>query len=276
MTSVTVGPVVADVAGEGFPVVMIHGLGGTSNMFEPQARAFTNHRLVRLDLPGAGRSPRPVEPLSMESIAEAVLRALRGVGVTRGHFVGHSMGTLVCQRIAAVEPALVASLALFGALAEPAEATREALVARARLARSGALADIADQIVAHALSAHTREASPAAVAFVRESVMRQDPESYAQSCEALSKASAIDPRRISAPTLLITGDADAVNPPNVAQALADRIKGAVFSTLDRCGHWATIESPRESSARLLDFFRRADRQDRTHEVAGDAPRPFGR
>jgi pimeloyl-ACP methyl ester carboxylesterase len=182
-----------------------------------------------------------------------------GIGVTRAHFVGHSMGTIVCQSVAAAQPSLVASLSLFGALAEPAETTRQGLTNRAKLARSGSIADIADQIVANALSAHTRETSPATVAFVRESITRQDPESYARSCEALAKATAIDPRRISAPTLLVTGDADTVNPMSVGQALADRIKGAVFSSIGRCGHWATVESPRESNQKLIDFLRRVDR-----------------
>jgi 3-oxoadipate enol-lactonase len=259
MTTVTIGGIVAEVAGEGFPVVMIHGLGGTSNMFQPQMQALSGYRVIRLDLPGAGRSPRPVDALTMESIGDAVLSALRGTGVTRAHFAGHSMGTLICQRLAASEPSLVASLVLFGALAEPADTVREALLERARLARSGGMAEIADQIVAHALSAHTRENAPAAVAFVRESITRQDPESYAQNCAALSRATAVDAHRISAPTLLITGDADAINPMSVAQALADRIKGAVFSSIDRCGHWATIENPRESSRRLLEFLRRVDR-----------------
>jgi 3-oxoadipate enol-lactonase len=276
MTTVTIGQVVMEVAGEGFPVVMIHGLGGTSNMFEPQARALSNHRVIRIDLPGSGRSARPVAPLRMETMVSAILPALRGVGVNRAHFVGHSMGTIVCQSIAVAEPTLAASLTLFGALAEPNEATRSAVSNRAALARSGGLADIADQIVAHALSAHTRETSPAAVAFVRESITRQDPESYAQSCEALSRATAADPRRIAAPALLITGDDDAVNPPNVGQALADRIKGAVFSRLGRCGHWATIESPRESSERLLEFFRRVDRQGAARGAAGDTSSAFGR
>jgi 3-oxoadipate enol-lactonase len=259
MTTVTVGPIVAEVAGEGTPVVMIHGLGGTSNMFQPQMAALSGHRVIRLDLPGSGRSARPLEPLTIEIMSEAVIRAMAGMGVPRAHFVGHSMGTIVCQQIAATQPTLVASLALFGALAEPAEATRQGLANRARLARSGGIADIADQIVANALSAHTRETSPAAVAFVRESITRQDPESYARTCEALAKAAAVDVRRISAPALLVTGDADTVNPPSVGQALADALKGAIFSSLDRCGHWATVECPRESSQKLADFLRRVDR-----------------
>ncbi len=259
MTSVTVGQMVAEASGDGFPVVMIHGLGGTSNMFQPQMPALSGYRVIRIDLPGSGRSPRPVDPLSVETMCEALARTMDGMGVTRAHFVGHSMGTIVCQLLASLRPQTVASLSLFGALAEPAEATRQGLAGRAKLARSGGIADIADQIVANALSAHTRETSPAAVAFVRESITRQDPESYARTCEALANAAAVDARRISAPTLLVTGDADTVNPQSVAQALADRIKGAVFSPIGRCGHWATVENPRECNRLLGDFLARVDR-----------------
>lgn len=259
MTTVTVGQVVAEVSGEGPAVVMIHGLGGTSNMFQPQMSALYGYRVIRLDLPGSGRSPRPIDPLTIELMCEAVNRAMGGVGVNRAHFVGHSMGTIVCQAVAVAQPSLVASLSLFGALAEPADATRQGLTNRAKLARSGGIADIADQIVANALSAHTRETSPSTVAFVRESITRQDPESYARTCEALAKATAVDARRITVPTLLITGDADSVNPMSVAQGLADRIKGAVFSSIDRCGHWATLENPGESNRKLVDFLRQAGR-----------------
>jgi 3-oxoadipate enol-lactonase len=259
MTTVSVGPIVGEVEGEGFPVVMIHGLGGSSNMFQPQVSALAGRRIIRLDLPGSSRSPRPAEALTIELMTSAVITAVRSLGVARAHLVGHSMGTIVCQQLAAKEPGLVASLTLFGALAEPLPATREGLGKRARLARSGGMADIADQIVAGALSAHTRETNPAAVAFVRESIMRQDPESYARTCEALAKAEAADARLIAAPALLVTGDADMVNAMSVAQALADKISGALFRSMDRCGHWATIEKSQESNRLLVDFLRQVER-----------------
>ena len=59
MTTVTFGQTVLEVTGEGFPVVMIHGLGGTSNMFQPQMQALSGYRVIRVDLPGSGRAPRP-------------------------------------------------------------------------------------------------------------------------------------------------------------------------------------------------------------------------
>jgi pimeloyl-ACP methyl ester carboxylesterase len=242
---------------DGFPVVMLHGLGGTSNMFQPQVDALVGYRLIRPDLPGSGRSPAP-ERLSFEAMADAVESALDALGVRHAHFLGHSMGTIICQMIAARSQERVASLVLLGALAEPTEATRSGLSARARLARSEGMAPIADQIVAGALSSSTRATQPAAVAFVRESIMRQDPECYARSCEALAKVKAVDPRRIAAPALLLTGDADAVNPPSVAQALADKMAGTSLSVIDRGGHWLTIEKPAECNHRIADFLKRVE------------------
>jgi pimeloyl-ACP methyl ester carboxylesterase len=256
MTTVRVGNLVADVAGDGVPVVMVHGLGGTSNTFQPQLAALGGYRVIRPDLPGAGRSPSPHDDVSIDSLVSSVIGMARALGVERAHFVGHSMGTLVCQHLATREPGLVASLVLFGALLEPPEAARTGLVGRARTARSEGMEPIAEQIIAATLSAETKSDRPAVAAFVRESLMRQDPEGYAKHCEALSKAAAADHRLIAAPTLLVTGDADVVAPPGMAQTLRDRIAGASLSLLDRCGHWVTIEKPVECNERMRAFLKR--------------------
>lgn len=190
MTTANLGNLVAEIAGEGFPVVMVHGLGGTANTFQPQIAALSGYRVIRIDLPGAGRSPVPHDDLSIEKMMEAVLGASRTLGVERGHFVGHSMGTLVVQKLAAAYPDLVASLTLFGGIVEPPEGARSGLMARAKAARSDGMEPIAEQIIAATLSAETKSMRPAAVAFVRESLMRQPVDGYAKHCEALAKATA--------------------------------------------------------------------------------------
>jgi pimeloyl-ACP methyl ester carboxylesterase len=256
MSTTDLGYLVAEVSGEGFPVVMVHGLGGSSNTFQPQMAALSGYRVIRIDLPGAGRS-RPVQDtLSVESLAEAVVNAARTLGVAAAHFAGHSMGTLVCQQIAVQHPALVRSLSLFGALVEPPEAARTGLGGRARLAREQGMAPIADQIINATLSAETKATRPAVAAFVRESLMRQHPESYARHCEALAAFHAVDHRRIQVPTLLVTGDSDPVAPPSMSQYLGEHIAGAKVSLLDRCGHWSTVEKPVECNERLATFLQR--------------------
>ncbi|HLL18815.1 MAG TPA: alpha/beta fold hydrolase, partial [Rubrivivax sp.] len=44
--------------GEGDVVFCVHGLGGSSNTFTPLMPVLTRHRVVRVDLPGSGRSQR--------------------------------------------------------------------------------------------------------------------------------------------------------------------------------------------------------------------------
>lgn len=239
--------------GSGVPVLMIHGLGGTSNTFQPLMAAMEGYEVIRPDMPGSGRSALPVEALSVEGHAAAVLEAMRDLRIGAAHVVGHSMGTLVAQHIAATAPDRVLSLALYGALTEPPEAARAGLLSRAAAARTQGMAGIADQICTNTLSARSRDTSPAAVAFVRESILRQPPEGYARNCEALAKAQAIDGRRIKAPVLVVAGDADPVAPVSMAHKLIDGIAGAHLSVLDRCGHWITLEQP-QAAARLLAEF----------------------
>ena len=98
--------------GEGPAVVCVHGLGGSSNTYTALMPAMARHRVVRVDLPGSGRSQRVEGELSIEGYADALLRVCDRLDVTRAHWVGHSMGTIVCQHIAASHPKRVASLAL--------------------------------------------------------------------------------------------------------------------------------------------------------------------
>jgi 3-oxoadipate enol-lactonase len=245
--------------GEGDAVVCVHGLGGSSNTFTPLMPALARHRVLRIDLPGSGRSQTAEGSLSIARFVDVVRSACARLGVTRAHLVGHSMGTIVCQHLAAAAPALVRSLTLFGPLMAPPEAARAALRARAEKARSEGLAGmhaITAALLQGALSAQTREQLPLAVAFVRESLMRQGPGCYADSCLALADAQAAAVDVIAAPVLLVTGDEDGVAPPQAVRLMAEKLHRAASTrveVLPRCGHWTPIERPHECQRELRDF-----------------------
>src|SRR4030095_7492184 len=90
-----------DDEGDGPAVVCVHGLGGSGNTFMPLMPALQRHRVVRLALPGSGRSDRADGTLSMARYAELVQSACALLNITRAHFVGHSMGNIVLQHVAA-------------------------------------------------------------------------------------------------------------------------------------------------------------------------------
>ena len=242
-----------EIRGDGEPVVMIHGLGGTSNTFTPVLAALARHRTIRFDLPGSGRSHRVEGPLSLQLFVERALLVMQRTGVERAHVVAHSMGTIVATHLAAMEPGKVTSLTLFGALLAPSELARAAIRARAAEARKGDMQPIADALLHSSVSAETRAKRPAAAAFVRESLMRQDPEGYARSCEALAEMLPADTSRIGCPALLVTGDEDVVAPPQAVRMMGERIPGSRVEVLRGCGHWAPVEKPEECT-RLLNRF----------------------
>jgi pimeloyl-ACP methyl ester carboxylesterase len=245
-----------EVDGEGEPVVMIHGLGGTSNVWTPILPAFSRNRRIRFDLPGSGRSARFEGPLTVELFLEKTLLLMEKAGVRSAHVVAHSMGTIVAAHLAAAEPARVKSLALFGPLLAPPDQARSAIRGRAAKAREGDMQPIADTLVQATLSGESRSKRTAAAAFVRESLMRQDPDGYARSCEALADMQAADAARIACPTLLVTGDEDVVAPPSSVRAMGDRIKGSRVEVLRGCGHWTPVEKPEECVSILNRFYSR--------------------
>jgi 3-oxoadipate enol-lactonase len=253
MTTSIVERMAVEVDGQGEAMVMVHGLGGTSNVFTPQMEVAGRMRTVRPDLPGSGRSPAN-GTLTIQTYVDKVVAAARTLGVERAHFVGHSMGTIVCCHIAEQHPSLVRSLALLGPLLAPSDAARQGLRDRAAKARTEGMAPIAEAIVQAATSADTKSTQPVTVALVREFLMRQDAEGYAKSCEALASAQPADVGRNKCKTLLITGDEDVVTPPSGVRAMAERMDTPQTIILNRCGHWTGLERTREVNQALRSFY----------------------
>jgi 3-oxoadipate enol-lactonase len=255
---------IEELGGKGDTLVLVHGLGGSTNTWFPQAQVLKRDlRLVAYDLAGSGRTPVR-DGVSIASLVEDLLAVVKDTRVGRVHLAGHSLGTIICQHFAAQRPELIASLALIGPFPQPPDAARAALRDRAAKARAEGMRGIADAIVAGGTSDDTKVNQPAAAAFVRESLMGQPPEGYARNCEALLEASAADLSRIACPTLLITGDEDRTAPPDVCRAMASAIRGAEFQILTACGHWATIERAKQVNYALTVFYARLNRPH--HEV----------
>jgi pimeloyl-ACP methyl ester carboxylesterase len=212
--------------------------------------------VIRPDLPGSARSALPAQALSIQSYVESMEALLADLGIETVHVMAHSMGTMVAQHLAVRNPGLVKSLALFGPMVAPPEPARPNILARAAAARGGvaAIQEIADAIVKGATSRETKELQPAVLALVRESVMRQSPEGYAQSCEALANAHSAAIERVKVPTLLVTGDQDGVAPPANVDAMAARIGGSRRVVFEGCGHWTTFEKPQRCMQELEAFY----------------------
>jgi len=98
------------IAGEGDPLVFLHGFGLDSRMWDPQWPVFTKHyRSIRYDLRGYGASSVPTGPYSHVDDFIAMTDLLKA---QPAHLVGLSLGGRLALRIAAKAPQIVRSLTL--------------------------------------------------------------------------------------------------------------------------------------------------------------------
>ena len=108
-----------EVEGEGEPVLMIHGLGGTSNTWTGLLPSLARHKKIRFDLPGSGRSHRVEGSLSTQRFLEKALLVMGRAGAERVHVVAHSMGGLAVRRALMDHPELANRVRTFVTLGTP-------------------------------------------------------------------------------------------------------------------------------------------------------------
>jgi pimeloyl-ACP methyl ester carboxylesterase len=229
-----------EVTGSGPPLILLHGLSGSGRWWGRNVPTFADSfRTYTVDLPGFGAS-RGVRWSRLDDIADHLADWLADEGLPKAHVVGHSLGGAVAARLAARHPERVDRLVLVDAairlrgtrtIARPAPAVRT--IGRGSLGFAPLL--VRDLLRCHPWS------------FVAATV------------DALQTDWERHLRRISAPTLVIWGERDAITPLAFGHEIAEIISGARLITMAEAGHNPMWERAEAFNAEVLRFL--TDRDD---------------
>jgi pimeloyl-ACP methyl ester carboxylesterase len=103
-------------AGQGAPLILLHGYAETSLMWKPIIPALAERfTVIAPDLPGIGDSDIPADGLDMKSAAIRIHDLAKSLGVQKAEVVGHDIGLMVAYAYAAQFPAEVSKLVLMDA-----------------------------------------------------------------------------------------------------------------------------------------------------------------
>lgn len=242
------------------PLVMLHGMGSTANIWLPQLERFGQERLaVAWTMPGYADSPA-LESLSWEGLADSLRALLDALKIDKAHVLGHSIGGMVAQEFYHRHPQRVQSLILsatssaFGSTdaAWKADFLRQRTEAMAPYER---FSDAAPKMLAGFMGP---DAPPPMRALASLSAGRISKQCYLDYMRLLvtfdRKA---DFRNIAVPTLLLAGQLDTQAPPKGIQRLAEH--GARFVELPGLHHMANLESP-ETFNQAVESFLAAQHQ----------------
>lgn len=237
-------------------VVLLHSIATSAAMWEAQiADLATTCHVLAIDLPGHGMSaPLAGEP-TIADYAEAVMATLDALGVDTAALVGLSFGSMIAQHIGACYPHRVSALVLSNGVAWAAPAVGTLWKERIAEAEREGMGSQVEPTLERWFTAAFRSDHAREVDRIRKLVASTSLQGYCQAAKAIAS---LDNRRllpqITAPVLVIAGEADAAAPAAVIAAMAGAIPGSTLQILPGA-HLLNVELAREYSHTLIEFFR---------------------
>lgn len=232
-------------AGDGAPLVFLHGFGGDSLTWSSVQAAFeAKRRTIAFDLPGHGKAIDWPAIGNANLAAKAVLASLGQLGLERAHLVGHSMGGAVSALIALKAPEKAASLTLLAPGGFGPEINHKLLRRYASAANPHELEVLLEQFfgwefeLPRMLSRHIAEMRE--VPGANEALMKIAEEIIDGKVQKMLPID--DLAELGMPIRVVWGTQDRVLPTRQAHRLPGVISTHVF---ERVGHMPHLEAPKE-------------------------------
>lgn len=243
-------------AGNGKPLVLIHGLFGSLENLGSIARQLAERFCVySLDLPNHGRSPH-TDDTSLAHMAGVVSQWLHQQHFSQASFIGHSMGGKVAMELALTEPDLVDRLAVLD-IAPVYYSPHHNRVFEGLLSlQPDALASRAEADAY--LSLHVQE--PAVRSFLLKNLVKQE-QGYGwrmnlatlhNSYERLVGANRSD-TVFQGRTLFLKGANSNYIKPEYREEIRRRFPSSLVQVVAGTGHWLHAEKPDRVAQLLLEF-----------------------
>jgi 3-oxoadipate enol-lactonase len=245
-----------EVAGQGVPVVLIHGLGLDTRMWDAQFEVFASrYRVIRYDLRGFGKSALPTDVKFGH--ADDLRALLDYLEAPQAHVVGLSLGGRIALHHALLYPDATLSMLLIGSALDGFDWSDQwdaSLDAIAECALESGPAAANEMWLQHDLFAAARE-QPDARAKLAQIVRECSGWNWVHE----SPARGIDPpashrlNEVRVPTLVVVGERDLPDFQRIADRLAAGIPSARKVVMQGVGHMSNMENTPEFNSIVLSF-----------------------
>lgn len=254
----------AQVGEAGPPVVLLHALGLTWQMWEPVIRRLAHgRRVLAYDLRGHGAASDAPASEDLGVLADDLLEVLAAADLDAAHVVGLSYGGGIAQTFAARHPDAVLSLVLAATTDRPFDSFTERADA---VEREGVAAQVAPSL-ARWFSPEALAENRWGVRYARECVLRGVASQVASAWRAFSRLDVVGAlQHWERPALVLCGERDASTGPTVMRRIAENVGGATYVQLPGAPHMPTLETPDLVTDALDRFLPSEEPAHRAHPV----------
>ena len=224
------------------PIVLIHGVGLTKEIWEPQVNFFKNYNTLTYDLLGHGKTPLEKSKVSFEDFSKQLVRLIKELNFNKIHLVGFSLGALIARHFAYKHSDSLSSLVLLGSIYKRTEEQKRVVKNRFEVAKMNKPAS-KQTALRRWLSADFSKKNPDIYKKIY-SILDKNKRSDFLKCYEIFVNYIDDDnilKKINASTLITTGENDVGSTPEMSRNLSKIIQGSKFIEIKKGKHLCGIE-----------------------------------
>lgn len=237
-------------------VVLIHGLGLTRAVWQWLLPDLHKYRVVTYDLIGHGETAPPQGQPTLRDLADQLAHLLDHLAIDKAAVVGFSLGGMIARRFAQDYPERTTALVVLHSAHKRTEKQQDAILFRVAQAEEHGPEATVELALQRWYTRSAQATRPDLMELTRAWVLANTREVYVKLYRILAhgvdEIVAPDPP-ISVPTLVLTGDEDTGNGPEMSIAIATEIPRARLVILKGLRHMALAESPAAVNRPVTDF-----------------------
>ena len=244
--------------GEGDQVlILVHGVGLDLFIWDSLVDLLAeDFRILRYDMLCHGRSPKPYETLSIESLVGQLENLIAELDLREVALAGFSMGGLLAMAYGIRKPAALSKLVIMNATYKRPNETQSAINSRLERAREDGPQSIIDAAIQRWFTEPYQASHPAVIEATRKRLEENDPKAFLaaydlfvnQGYQVNDKLGAIE-----VPTLAITAEFDQNSTPHMANLIAREVAVGKSVMIPKLKHMAPVEGAELYAAQLREF-----------------------
>ena len=236
------------------PIIFIHGVGLTKEIWEPQINFFKKYNTLTYDLLGHGKTPLKKSQVSFEDFSDQLLNLINELSFSKIHLVGFSLGGLIARHFASKHSDRLSSLIIHGSIYKRTENQKRVVKNRFEVAKTERPGS-KHSAIRRWLSEDFIKKNPDVYKKIYSNLEKNNPKDFLKCYEIF--VNYIDDvsmlKKININTLITTGENDVGSTPEMSRNLSKMIQGSKFVEIKRGKHLCSIECANDVNITFKEF-----------------------
>jgi len=224
------------------PIIFIHGVGLTKEIWKPQINFFKKYNTLTYDLLGHGKTPLKKSQISFEDFSDQLLNLINELSFSKIHLVGFSLGGLIARHFASKHSDRLSSLIIHGSIYKRTENQKRVVKNRFEVAKTERPGS-KHSAIRRWLSEDFIKKNPDVYKKIYSNLEKNNPKDFLKCYEIFVNYIDDDSmlKNININTLITTGENDVGSTPEMSRNLNKMIQGSKFVEIKRGKHLCSIE-----------------------------------